>query len=458
MKPLLLQKQLERLATDRWARQGVRTLLRTTSLGLSIWSLGLGGHLLFGWPLDFTLLQALVLGCIALGALALLRPRMKPHDVARRLDRRFELKEQISTAIEVGADVRPEGVAGHLLGRARHNTYQIQRDTLLRQRLPWPEIIMLVAMVLMAMGMLLMTSLSTSEEFNQNPLVIPPLAGPDALPENQFPPEPFAAPQAAGQPASEEGQRGNAAASAANSQQAMNALADALRDLSITRPAAEALDQGNTAAAAQSIRELADQAEQLSQETRRELSQALQQAADETGAQSPEFSNQLRESASQLGMGARPAARALDDLANAIEQLGEQAPPIAQEEEQQGEEGQPQQPPGPAQQPGQPGGSPAGGQGDMANPPPSEQRELPAPPERLGVDGVPLELEGGDEANAPTEGDEEQSETADGMGGGAFEHRSGSAPDDLRGSAGADPLRIPADLQDVVKEYFSPSE
>lgn len=456
MKTILLQKQLERLATDRWARQGVRTLLRTTALGLSLWSLGLGAHLLFGWELDFSLLQVIVLGSIALGALALLRPRLKPHDVARRLDQRFDLKEQISTAIEMGADVRPEGVAGHLLGRARHNTYQIQRDVLLRQRLPWPEVIMLIAMVLIAMGMLLMTNLSSADISRQNPLVIPPLAGPGMLPENQFPQEPFAA-QTEGQVGSEAGQMGgNTAAAAGNSQQAMNALADALRDLSVTRSAAEALDQGNTDAAAQNIRELADQSEQLSPETRRDLSQALQEAADEIGTQSPEFANQLRESASQLAMGPREAAQALDNLADAIEQPGGQAPPAAQE---QGEQGQP--PPSgntPAQE-GQPDGSPSAGQGNTPSSPPSEQRERSAPHERLDVEGVPLELEGGDEADAPTEdGEEEQTETADGMGGGAFEHHSGSTPEDLPGSTGDDPLRIPTDLQDVVKEYFSPTD
>jgi len=47
---------LDRLTTDRWARQGVRTLLRAAWLGTCVWCIGLGGHLLWGWSLRFDLL------------------------------------------------------------------------------------------------------------------------------------------------------------------------------------------------------------------------------------------------------------------------------------------------------------------------------------------------------------------------------------------------------------------
>ena len=63
MKQPLIQ-HLNQLATDRWARQGVRTLLRAAWLGASIWCIGLGGHLLWGWSLRPGLLEALALGMV----------------------------------------------------------------------------------------------------------------------------------------------------------------------------------------------------------------------------------------------------------------------------------------------------------------------------------------------------------------------------------------------------------
>jgi hypothetical protein len=87
-------------------------------------------------------------------------------------------------------------------------------------------------------------------------------------------------------------------------------------------------------------------------------------------------------------------------------------------------------------------------------PPPSQQRERPKSHERLGIDGVPLELEGSEE------GDVDTNTAADGetdTQGGTFE-QSGGGMQDGTIQAGADPLVIPPDLRHVVQNYFSPQE
>ena len=62
-----LQLQLDRLASDRWARRGVRVLVRATVFGLSLVCVGVGAHLAFGWPLRWQWLAAAALGFIAAG-------------------------------------------------------------------------------------------------------------------------------------------------------------------------------------------------------------------------------------------------------------------------------------------------------------------------------------------------------------------------------------------------------
>ncbi|NJN66666.1 MAG: hypothetical protein HC884_08065 [Chloroflexaceae bacterium] len=471
MNQKLLQKQLARLASDRWARRGVRMLLRSAWLGLSVWSLALGGHLLFGWSLNYPLLQAIVLGCIALGAaLLLLRPPMKPHDVAQRLDQRFGLKEEMTTAIELPIEGRPRGIEAYLLNRAHHDTFQIQRDIRSRQRFPWAELATLVALLLLAVGLVLTVNLEQVGSLEATPLPLPPLVAPGDLPPppQSFPPQPPVGQQGNQEPvpgSGGEGETEGVSYDSGNAQQAMTTLADALRDLSITRPAAEALDRGDAAGAAQRLRELADQADQLSPETRGELADSLRDASREMSMTHPELAGQLRNSAAGLH-DPQQADRALDDLATAIEQLGPQqqqtaqVPPSAQNSgsEQAPETDENEAIPQDWREPEQRTGP--GGGASNAPSPPGERRERSEPSERLNVEGVPLELESDTPDHAPVEDDGDEGEEAPSDSGPGTRQfvQSGEALDDTEVQAGADPLRIPMDLRDVVQEYFSPPQ
>jgi hypothetical protein len=435
-----LHIQLDRLASDRWARRGVRILVRSVWLGLSLCCVGLGASLFLGIVLPWQWLAALALGCVAGGAVLILRPRMPAGEVARRLDRRFRLDEQIATALELSAD--PIGVEAYLLDESRRTVGQIRRTVGGRQGFPWAEAALILALLVILGGLVVMMGIGVPGPLAA-PDLLPPLARPQD-PAAQFPDEPFNAPggeQPGPGPVDSAGQNPGAGDPAA-----MRALADALRDQSVTRQAAEALDQGDLAGAAASLRALADQAGQVSQQARNELASALRRAASQAQASSPQLADQLRSSADGLQSGNdSKAAQALEDLAGAVEDMGA------------GQANQPGagQQPGNAQAPGQGQSQEAGqGQGGGAGNSslPGQQREQPS--DRLGVDGVPLELEAKGDGTIPTQG--QANDSAGGTGNGGDFSQGGASPSTDPVQAADDPLRIPADLRDVVQDYFSP--
>jgi hypothetical protein len=426
-----LFRQLDQLAVDRWTRGAVRTMLRATWLSLSVWCLGYAAVLLFGWSMQRALLTALALGLLAGAALLLLlRRRMRPEQVARRLDRRFRLNEQLSTALEVSARGKVSGtVAERLLAESNRTAALLRRRIDARVRPPWAEVSALLALGLVLFGLTILVGVNGGGA-TLSPLPLPGLLPPDAAPPpppdealaeeqpQQIPvPQPGQAPQ--GQPAPQPG--GSAAA---------ERLADALRDQAPTRSAAEALDQGDLPGAASELRELADQAEALSQRGREGIAEELREAAQDLASSAPELAQQLEQSASGLEQGGEAAAQALDDLARAIEGLGQQG-------QGSGEQGN--------QSPGGSLGSGEDGQG--------EQQQ--APSERMGVEGVPLELEGGEGEGENVTGNAEQ-----GQGTGVVPPASNNERQQSRDvvETGEDPLRIPSDLRDVVQGYFSPED
>jgi hypothetical protein len=114
-----LASQLDRLATDRWAWRSVRRVLRACWLGICLACIWLGGSLVWGWPVQLEWLAAVALACIGIALLSLLQPRMRPREAARRLDRRFDLDEQLATAVEVAAsNPLPGTVAAQLVQHA----------------------------------------------------------------------------------------------------------------------------------------------------------------------------------------------------------------------------------------------------------------------------------------------------------------------------------------------------
>lgn len=451
-----LFQHLTLLATDRWARRGVRTLLRGAWFGASCYCIGLGGHLLWGWPLRLDILGVLALASVGVALMLLLRPRFTPAEAARRLDQRFHLHEQLATAVEVArSNPPPESIGGQLLAQAARTSGQLHDRIMQRQRPPWSEAITLAALGLVMLGLYVLIEIGQVAPLG--PAVpLPPLTS-ASDPPPPFAEEPLAPGQQAqiGGPGGEQAASGDAAGTqagagqpGATSQQTLEALADALRDQGATRPASEALDRGDVPGAAQELRELADQASQLSQASRNDLADALRGAARQIEQDDPALAEQLRQSAEGLERGGQDAAQALDDLARAIERLpGDQQNPAGQDSQ------AGQEPGGQAGQEGQ--GAPAGegaapgAQGDIGA---GEQRQT-AQSERLGVEGQPVQLEAEGEGEIPTAPSDRPPTNASGAAG----FTQGDGGSDQRVETGPDPLHIPLDERDVVQEYFQQS-
>lgn len=461
-----LFRHLDQLATDRWARQGVRRLLRATWMGVCVWCIGLGAHLAWGWPLRLDILGALALAVVGMAVASLLRPKLSAREAARRLDRRFDLNEQLATAVEVAAtSPRPGSIAAQLLAQSGQTAGTLRQRIMRRQRAPWNEVLALLAIGLVALGLWIMVGIGRPV-LTGSPAPLPPLVDPQD-PAQQFAEEPPAQDGQGQVPVpGQEGATGDASvATGTNGDPAtLEALADALRDQGATRPAADALDNGDVAGAAQELRELADQAGELSQAARNDLAESLREAAERIEPRNPELAEQLRDSANGLRNGGQEAARALEDLAEAIEQLRESQalgqgqagqPGQGQQGQGQGEQGQEGQGQGQGEQgqegqgqgQGQGQGSSAGGAGDG----PGEQRPA-APMDRMGVEGQPLPLD----ANGPGDVPAQPSDRPPTASGSTPGFTRGDSSDDQRVETGADPLRVPLDERDIVQEYFAP--
>jgi len=461
MRQPLLHK-LDQLSTDRWARRGVRMLLRAAWLSVCIWCIALGGHMLWGWPLRMNVLGASALAIIGGAVVLLLRPRLAPRAAASRLDRRFHLDEQLATAVEVAATNPPPGsIAARLVMESSHTAELLHRRIARRQRPPWQDMLTLMALSLVAIGLWVISGVGFPD-LAASTLPLPPLASAQD-PAQQLPQEAQAPDQPGQAPPSDTGdaaQTGDVAqAGAAGDPRAVQALADALRDQGATRPAAEAIDRGDMAGAAQQLRALADQAGQLSQAARDDLANALDDAAEQIAGSDPQLADQLNQSAEGLRQGGQDAAKALDDLARAIEQLpqaqrGPQAGRNSQPApgDQSGQDGQPGQIGDQGQSQGQEQGQGNGaGAGSGSG---GEQRQA-AQNSRLGVEGqaVPLETSGAGDVPAQSSDDKPPIPAGSGGNGGFTQ---GGASSNQRVQVGDDPLRVPIDERDVVQGYFQP--
>lgn len=445
-----LYRYFERLGTERWAWRGLRTILRSLWLALSVACVVMGGVLLWGWELDWRNVAAIALGVMLIGLLSMLTPRLSPQTIARRLDRRFDLNEQLTTAVEVARTApEPGSIPAQLLQQSARTTRGLQQTIRRRMGPPWRDLFTVLAMLLVALGMFLLSGIGRPD-LAFTPSTLPPLAQlaeqppqPDAPPEQQA-----AIPDPNGQPGGTgEGQKPSPGEQAVVSEQpgavdpqTLQALADALRDQGVTRPAADALERGDLSGAAQELRELADNADQLSDDTRRDIADSLRDAADQIGERDPGLAQELRESADQIEQGDQ-TAEGLEQLADAIEQLGNGD--TAADQPQPGQEGQPSEQ-------GQEGQADGGSGGAPGNAPSAQQRPAPEA-ERLNVDGQTVTLESKGTGQSGNGNNRRPSAT---VGNGSGNNRSGQSG--ASGTSGPDPLRVPLDERDVVQDYFTP--
>ncbi len=108
-----------------------------------------------------------------------------------------------------------------------------------------------------------------------------------------------------------------------NSQLGLSELASSLSDASVMRDVATGINAGDFVSAANAVRALAENSDQLSPQARAELASALAQAATRTSGLTPELAEAARQASnSLLNQGASENRQALEQLAEAIAQSG----------------------------------------------------------------------------------------------------------------------------------------
>jgi ribosomal protein S20 len=504
------------LQTRLWGQRALTLLLRggATVAGLLLLArllaaLGAAG------AADAVLLLA---GMAAMGVVvAAVRSRPSEQAAARAADRALDLRERLSTALELSQAGVSSNLAALQLADAAAVAGRYRPAEAVRPLVHWRDVLLAV----LASGLAVVTWVALPDLSGwgrapgQAASERPAEVSPTDLTENnvgdilasieetrrraqarQIDPT-----EAARLLAQAEARLNARLEASTREQQNLQQLADQLRRTAVGQEVAGAIDRGDYSGAADQLNQLARESDQLSPQARRELAQALERAAQQT-QQNAGLREAERRAAQALNRGDyRETERAMRNLGDQIAMAGREVVPQNelgraqsrldqarqelglggnQGDEEQGQPARTGQPAAGGQQPGrnasgsqpgtQPGQNRPGSSGQEAQPgqqgqPPGSgnQRsgELPQQEnrgsDRLGVGGRPLELESPDSAGQlrPSTGQGEQR---------------GSQLLPVRPATGmgvaqpTDPVESPADFTRVsperrpaVRSYFTPT-
>jgi len=458
--PLPLFRSIRRLRTAFWQRRVAQWLVRATWLALLVPTIFMAGYLWLGWQVGFYdwLVPMLVVGLLSLFW------SMRPINLGKmvhRLDNHLKLRARLVTAFEASQTPEAYEEAGNsvvqrLLQEAVNLTVGMRRRVNVFSRGFWLEMQALIAVAALLSALLMLDAF-----IPRTPDALPvelPSAGQEPEAEDVIPPDPQLS-----EPPIQQTQ----ASGGEQLQRALQILADALRDQAVTRSVSEAIDRGDLGEAANDLRRVADQLEALSEETRAQLGDSLQEAADKIGSDAPSLTEPLQAGSDSFDRNdLRGAGQSLEDVAEVLESIEDSPQESAEAESDEGGSGESEQGEGESQEqesesqeePGQPdpqgeengqGGGDGAGDSDNPDPPPTEE-------ERLAMEGQPLELESDpdeleDRVLQPAELEAEagDKQTQDSP----FARQPLNATNT---ELGPDPLTYPWEKRDVIRRYFTP--
>jgi len=468
-------RALGRLRLAFWQRRVIRGLVRTTWLALLVPVVVMVSYMWFNYAVSWLLWLPLMLGVAGLSLLWSLRPITLSYMV-QRLEYRLGFQARLITAWEVSQKSAAQSenpISQRLFHEVGQLTGQLSRRVRLLNFSLWLEIEALIAVTAL-FSALLMADALTMRVPNATAIELP-ASWVEPRAEELIPPDPQLFPPPFQQPPD---------LSPEQVQQALQELADALRDDAMTREIAEALDQGDMAGAAQAVRGLADQLEQMSSEAQESLGEALQGAAQAMGAGTPSLTSPLQSAGAALNSGMPgQAGQALDDLAEQLDGLAKQQEEMAgPQAEGQPEPSDSQDEPneGGESNPGTPEATP--GSSATAAPMPTveatgtvgeaDQGELeagmqpgqegdgmgqPTEQERLGVEGEPLDVTV-DEDTPPSDHVLQPADLNAKAGDKQTKDSPFARPRGNNEELGPDPLSYPWEKRDVIRRYFTGME
>jgi hypothetical protein len=273
---------------------------------------------------------AAIVGVMLLLAGLVLAALSKPSRplTARMLDRTFGLQERLSTALDdLGLGVPAPGERAPVvylqMADAANAIAALRNDSRLRPAIPVREVVLVVFCALVLATLAFLRGLGGG---------LPELAVAHVPPftpaiERPADPEPSAAELEAATMAPTVQEVLERADRSAQTRRDLQALAAALADHAVTRPAAEEIARGDYDAAGEQIRDAAEQAGELSPAAREGLAGDLERASETMQPESNGLHEASRDAASGLRQGDEPARTEMGDLADAVEQAGEQVIP-----------------------------------------------------------------------------------------------------------------------------------
>jgi hypothetical protein len=323
--------------------QVVRTLDR---LGRRIWLLWalnilirgawLGGVVGIGWLLverlggpDFEPegLVPVAIALFALGVLfaAVVRPGRRR--TARMLDRSFRLHERMTTALEnLGREVPPPGVRAQIvylqMADAANVVAELRRHPAFGFRLPLRELVLALACVLLLASLYFLRGVGGGIP-DLAAAGVPGFTPAASRPQEEPPPANPAAAAPEGQDAPTSAEVQERAARSNEARRDLATLGDAMDDHPATRPAAEAIARGDYDQAAEELRDLAANADELSPEAREQLANDLDEAADQMSDPNGELAQATRNAADGLREGEQSAEQGMQELGDAVQETGD---------------------------------------------------------------------------------------------------------------------------------------
>ena len=358
-------RTLGRLRDTFWRRRVIIWWLRALWMALLVPTVVMMGYLWWDWNISWHIWLSVMLLVGVISFVWSMRP-ISIQKMTHRLDNLLAMRAKLITAYEVSRGIAPESlndnpVAEQLVHDSVVAAADLRRRVKLLGHKFWFEVQALVAVAALLAALLLFDSLQPN--IPQVPPIDLPLSGQEPSAEQVVPPE-LPQPQNPQQQPIDDSQIRNI----------LQILADALRDQAITRAVAEAIDRDDISGAASELRRLADRLDDLSRAAHQELGHSLQEAADNIGDTAPAITDPLRRGQQALDINNMPGAgQSLEDLAEAIENLTENPPESGQSESQ--SEEQPPQPEDPQEASQQEGGGGEESQAGAGSPPPDEEEE-----------------------------------------------------------------------------------
>ncbi len=320
---------IDRVRRRLWVSHGAAAICRGIWLGIAVAALLMLLDVI-GGP-TFNPLPAIVAGALTLLAGLVLAALSKPsrQRTARMLDRTLGLQERLGTALDdLGLGVPGAGDRAPVIylqmADAANAIAALRNDRRLRPVIPVREVVLIVLCALLLTTLAFLRGLLGGG--------LPELAAarvPAFTPaiERPIDPEPSAAELEAAAMAPTVQEVLERSDRSAQARRDLQALAEALADHAVTRPAAEQIARGDYSAAGEQIRDAASQSDALSEGAREGLASDLDQASEKMQPETNGLEEATRDAASGLRQGDEPARTEMDDLADAVERAGEEVVP-----------------------------------------------------------------------------------------------------------------------------------